>query len=69
MLESLRKKIKINSENFYYYLENCGNTVSSTIPIALYNALTESKIKPNSKLLLAGFGVGYSWAGTIIETK
>jgi 3-oxoacyl-[acyl-carrier-protein] synthase-3 len=69
MLESLRKKIKIESEKFYYHLETCGNTVSSTIPIALYHALIDSSIKTNSKILLAGFGVGYSWAGTVIDVK
>ncbi|NDC40885.1 MAG: ketoacyl-ACP synthase III, partial [Chitinophagia bacterium] len=35
MLNHLRKKLKIPEEKFYLYLENCGNTVSSTIPIAL----------------------------------
>lgn len=63
MLEFIRKKIGIPSENFFYFLENCGNTVSSTIPIALKEALNQKKINNNSVVLLAGFGVGYSWAG------
>lgn len=68
MLDSLRKKIKIDLEKFYLYLENCGNTVSSTIPIALYHALKEDKLNSNQNILLAGFGVGYSWAGTVLRT-
>jgi 3-oxoacyl-[acyl-carrier-protein] synthase-3 len=67
MLDSLRKKIKIAPEKFYTYLESCGNTVSSTIPIALYHAQKEAKLQPQSKVLLAGFGVGYSWAGTVLK--
>ncbi|HRQ48894.1 MAG TPA: 3-oxoacyl-[acyl-carrier-protein] synthase III C-terminal domain-containing protein, partial [Agriterribacter sp.] len=66
MLEYLRKKIKISPEKFYIYMEHCGNTVSSTIPIAMRHALQEGKIKPGSKVLIAGFGVGYSWGGTIL---
>ena len=67
MLDYLRKKIKIPLEKFYVYLENCGNTVSSTIPIAIYEAMKEGKIKKGDKVLLAGFGVGYSWGATIIQ--
>jgi 3-oxoacyl-[acyl-carrier-protein] synthase III len=69
MLESLKKKIKIDTEKFYIHIENCGNTVSSTIPIAIYHAQQESKLVKNQNVLLAGFGVGYSWAGTILKIK
>ncbi len=65
ILNFLRKKIKIEEEKFYYYIENVGNTVSSTIPIALYEAKKENKLKGN--ILLAGFGVGYSWGGVILK--
>ena len=67
MLNHLRKKLKISEDRFFIYMENCGNTVSSTIPIAIKEALLQGKIKPGYKILIAGFGVGYSWAGTIIQ--
>ncbi|MGN6602880.1 MAG: ketoacyl-ACP synthase III [Ginsengibacter sp.] len=67
MLNHLRKKIGIPEEKFFYFLENCGNTVSSTIPIALKEALIANRIKKGNKVLLAGFGVGYSWGGVVIE--
>lgn len=67
MLDSLQKKIKINADKFYTYIKNCGNTVSSTIPIALYNAHKENLLTKGNSILLAGFGVGYSWAGTILK--
>jgi 3-oxoacyl-[acyl-carrier-protein] synthase-3 len=66
MLEFIRKKIGIDEDLFFYFLENCGNTVSSTIPIALNEAINQNKIKNNDTLLLAGFGVGYSWGGCIL---
>ena len=65
ILNFLRKKIKIEEEKFYYYIEKVGNTVSSTIPIALYEAKKENKLTGN--ILLAGFGVGYSWGGVILK--
>ncbi|MDL2262946.1 3-oxoacyl-ACP synthase, partial [Bacteroidales bacterium OttesenSCG-928-I21] len=60
----LRKLIEIDKDKFFINLENVGNTVSSTIPIALYDALKEEKLKGN--VLLAGFGVGYSWGGVTL---
>jgi len=65
MLNFLRKKIKIAEEKFYYFLEDVGNTVSSTIPIALCEANKENKL--HGSVLLCGFGVGYSWGGVILK--
>jgi len=66
MLNYLRKKAKIPEEKFILEIENSGNTVSSTIPIALCNILEKNKVSSGSKVLLAGFGVGYSWGVTIL---
>jgi 3-oxoacyl-[acyl-carrier-protein] synthase III len=67
MLDHLRKKLSIPEEKFYINFSDCGNTVSSTIPIALKRALQQDILKPGIKLCVMGFGVGYSWAGAIIE--
>lgn len=67
ILNHLRKKLNIEEVKFYYFLEKVGNTVSSTIPIALYEAMKENQIKKGSNVLIAGFGVGYSWGGTILK--
>jgi 3-oxoacyl-[acyl-carrier-protein] synthase-3 len=69
MLEFLRKKLKIGSDKFYYYLDKVGNTVSSTIPIALKAAIENGNISPAGKVMIAGFGVGYSWGGAILRLK
>jgi len=66
ILEHLRKKMGIPEEKFYYFMEDCGNTVSSTIPIALHHALIEKKLNQGDKILLLGFGVGYSWGGCLL---
>jgi len=66
MLTHLRKRLKIDEEKFFIFMEDVGNTVSSTIPIALYEAMKQNKIKKGNKILLAGFGVGLSWGGVVI---
>jgi 3-oxoacyl-[acyl-carrier-protein] synthase-3 len=65
MLEALRKQCKIPPERFVLDLENKGNTVGSTIPIALADACREGFIKPKARVMLVGFGVGLSWAGAL----
>lgn len=67
MLEYLRKKIKIPVEKFYINMLLTGNTVSATIPIALNDAMNGDLIKKGDKILLVGFGVGYSWSATVIQ--
>jgi 3-oxoacyl-[acyl-carrier-protein] synthase-3 len=67
MIDYLRKKIKIPLEKFYINMMTTGNTVSATIPIALSDVIERKIVKPGQKVLLCGFGVGYSWGAVIIE--
>jgi len=67
MIDYLRKKIKIPESKFYSNIMKTGNIVSGTIPLALKDSLDKGIVKPGDTVLLAGFGVGYSWAGTIIK--
>lgn len=69
MLEFLRKKLKIENGKFYYCIENVGNTVSNTVPIALCNALKDGTLKNKKNVMLAGFGVGLSWSSCALRLK
>ena len=65
ILETLRKKVGIPIEKYYIDVKDTGNTVSSTIPIAIKESIKSGKLSGN--VLLTGFGVGYSWGGCIIK--
>ena len=67
ILRRQREILDIPAGKFYINLEKYGNTVSSTIPIALKDALETGKIKRGQKIMLVGFGVGLSWGATIVE--
>lgn len=69
MLNTLRKISLIPKEKFFVDLENTGNTTSSTVPIGLKKSIDKGNIKSGDKVLLAGFGVGLSWAGTVLYFK
>ena len=65
MINYLRKLLDIDKDKFYIYMEKVGNTVSSTIPIALCEARKEDRL--HGHVLLAGFGVGLSWGGVMLK--
>ncbi len=69
MLEHLRKGLAIPQEKFLIAMSDCGNTVSSTIPIALKHAAASGKLQQGSLVMLVGFGVGYSWGATLLRCE
>ncbi|HEY7329093.1 MAG TPA: ketoacyl-ACP synthase III [Gemmataceae bacterium] len=68
MMEHLRKKLSIPAEKFVVALSHVGNTVSSTIPIALKETFDRGLLPAGKLVLLVGFGVGYSWSATLIRS-
>ena len=67
MLNTIRKVCVLPKEKFYVSLENTGNTVSSTVLIGLKDCLLNGTIKAGMQVVVAGFGVGLSWGGTILK--
>ncbi len=65
LVESLRQKMKIPESKLGFFLQDGGNTVSATIPMAIEEMKHRQKIQAGQLLMLVGFGVGYSWAGCI----
>ncbi|MDA8139141.1 MAG: ketoacyl-ACP synthase III [Desulfobacteraceae bacterium] len=67
MLKHLGKKMKLPAEKVVIALEDFGNTSSASIPLALSAAMRPSLSRESQKLVLAGFGVGYSWAAAAVQ--
>lgn len=61
ILGKLRQKLKIDAARFVIDLKDTGNTVSSSIPLAL-EPLLRGGTGTSRHFMLVGFGVGYSWA-------
>jgi 3-oxoacyl-[acyl-carrier-protein] synthase III len=66
MLDHIRKRLKVPESKFFVSMDDCGNTVSSTIPIALRRLQAEGRLVAGAKVMIMGFGVGYSWAGCVL---
>lgn len=67
MLTMLRKICGIPKEKFYINLEETGNTTSSSVPVGLADCIADGTIHPGMNVMISGFGVGLSWAGTILK--
>lgn len=67
MLDHLRRKMRIPEEKFVYAMEDTGNTVSCSIPIALRHAELSGQLRSGALVMLVGFGVGYSWGATLVR--
>lgn len=66
MLDTLQKKLGLDSAIVPRRYEMIGNTVSSTIPFVLEQELEAGRLSPGSRIALLGFGVGLSWAGALV---
>jgi len=61
------RNLKLPEEKVFRNLQYYGNTSTASIPIALYEALEQDRIKPNDTIVMVGFGAGLTWAGTAIQ--
>ncbi len=67
MLNTIRKICVLPKDKFYVNLSETGNTVSSTILIGLKQCIDNQTIKSGESVMIAGFGVGLSWGGSILK--
>ncbi len=63
LLNHLREKMSLDNERMPVDLEEYGNTVSSTLPILIDRMRRGGQLKPGTRTVMVGFGVGLSWAG------
>jgi len=66
-LDSLVKALKIDSDKVFVDLADTGNLVSTSVPVALKNAIQLGRVSSGSTVLISGFGVGLSWGSMLIK--
>jgi 3-oxoacyl-[acyl-carrier-protein] synthase-3 len=66
MLDALRRSMKLKPEQLPIDLEEIGNTTCASIPILMRRLVDRGRFSAGMRCVLAGFGVGYSWAMTYL---
>lgn len=67
MIDALCERVGFDKSKMLTSVELYGNTSSSSIPLAIWLAHKNDKLKKGDKILLYGFGGGITHAGAIIE--
>jgi 3-oxoacyl-[acyl-carrier-protein] synthase-3 len=66
-MELIRKKLEVPQDKWVSIIENHGNMVAASIPLALSYALDEERVKRGDKIFLLGTSAGFGVAGLILE--
>lgn len=67
LLEAVFNDLGIDMERCLDSVRKFGNTSAASIPVAYYEGIKEGKIKLGDKLLLMGFGGGFTYGGLCIK--
>ena len=63
IVDTLTKLLQLDPARVALAIEDCGNTVSSSIPLILARELTKPEIR---RIVLCGFGAGLSWSSALL---
>lgn len=66
IINTIATKLNLPPQKVYVNLKSIGNTVGASIPIAYAQAKAEGKIVAGNKVLLVGFGVGFSLSASLV---
>ena len=69
LLEAVFRNSNIPMEKCIESIRLFGNTSAASIPIAWHTGIKEGQIKVNDKIMLVGFGGGFTYAGIYLQNK
>ncbi|MDR0571722.1 MAG: 3-oxoacyl-ACP synthase, partial [Rickettsiales bacterium] len=61
ILEGVEKKLNLPENTLYSTIRKHGNTVAASIPLALYDAYKNGKIRDNDIVVFEALGAGITW--------
>src|SRR5579884_165525 len=66
IIRAVGQRLGLDPERVIDYMERFANSSTATLPIALSAAQSEGRLEPGQRVLLAAFGGGLTWGGTVI---
>ena len=67
IIGAVGNRLGITDERCYVNIDRFGNTSAASIPIALDEIVRAGKVKEGDILLMAAFGAGLTWAGSVVR--
>ena len=66
IIEAAARGLRLPIDKFVVNLDRYGNTSAASIPIALCEAVSEGRVRPNDNLVLVAFGGGLTWGASLV---
>lgn len=67
IIQAAAERLKLPDEKVFTNVHKYGNTSGGSIPLALYEAQIEGRLKPGMIVMTVGFGAGLVWGANIIR--
>ena len=65
--EKVAADLNLPAEKVHNTIHKYGNTTAATIPLGMWDALQEGKLKRGQLLGLSAFGAGFTWAAAVLR--
>jgi len=66
IIEAAARGLRLPLDRFVVNVDRYGNTSSASIPIALCEAVSDGRVRPNDNLILVAFGGGLTWGASLV---
>jgi 3-oxoacyl-[acyl-carrier-protein] synthase III len=69
IIEAAARRLGVPEEKVVINVDTVANTSSASIPIALWQAEREGRLKPGHVIAMATFGAGFAWGAGVMSWK
>jgi len=67
IIDAAAQRLGFGAERALVNIDRYGNTSSASIPLALFEAVDEGRVRDGDLVLCSGFGAGMTWASALIR--
>jgi 3-oxoacyl-[acyl-carrier-protein] synthase-3 len=67
ILLAVRDRLGLPEERLFVNVQEYGNTGSASVPVALWEAREQGRIRKGDLVLLTAFGAGFHWSGVLLR--
>jgi 3-oxoacyl-[acyl-carrier-protein] synthase-3 len=67
ILQAVGERLGVPAERVLDCIGEYGNTSAATLPLSLWRAEQDGRLRPGDRILLGAFGAGFTWGATVVE--
>ena len=67
IIEAVRNSLHLPADKVFVNVQEYGNTGSASVPLALWEAREQGRVRSGDVVLLTAFGAGFHWAAMLLR--